>query len=134
MPVEYRIDREHSLIRVEVSEGPDLLQITETVQRLLSDPEFRPGLQILVDHSKTNVPVTTEAVKATPMLFAQLGQRLGAFRCAVVVPDDAPYGMTRMTEALADSGPAEVRAFRSLEEAEAWLGEPPTAPAATDPR
>ena len=125
MSVEYRIDQERSLVRLEVLDPLDLEQIAETVQRLLSDPKLRPGLNFLSDHSKLQSTATTDLVKSTPPLLVRLSERLGPFRCALVVPSEASYGMARMAGVLAESSPAEVRAFRSLEEAEAWLAESP---------
>jgi hypothetical protein len=127
MPVEYRIDQEHSLVRLEVSDPLDLEQIAETVRRLLTEPGLRAGLSLLSDHSKLEFIATTALVRSMPPLLIQLGQRLGPFRCAVVVPRDASYGMARIAEVVTEASPAEVRAFRSLEEAETWLAGLPAA-------
>lgn len=122
MPIEYRIDREHALVRLEVSDPLELAQIASTVQRLLADPELGSGLNLLSDHTSLDAPATTKMVKAIPALLEQLGNILGTFRCAVVVATTVSYGMGRMAEAYAEDGLAEVRVFRSLEEAEGWLG------------
>ncbi len=132
MPIEYRIDQEHSLVRFEVSDPLEPAQIAGTVQRLLADPELRPGLRILSDHTNLDTPATTKMVKTLPAFLEQLGNNLGRFRCALVVSTTVSYGMGRMAEAYAEDGLAEVRVFRSLDEAEAWLGVSANAPDATD--
>ena len=108
-------------MRLDLSDPMDMEQIADTARRLLSDPELRPGLNMLSDHSELEFTATTEIAKLVPRLLAQLAERLGPFRFAAVVPSDASYGMARMTGVLAEGSPAEFRAFRSLEEAEAWL-------------
>ncbi len=129
MPIQYRIDQEHSLVRLELSDPLDLKQIEEVVQRLLLDTDLQPGLNVLSDHSKLESTATTIMVKAIPPLVLGLSDILGSFRCAIVVPADASFGMARMAEAVVEgrAGPAQIRAFRSLGEAEAWLGTSPTA-------
>jgi len=102
------------------------------VERLLADPELRPGLNLLSDHTSLDVPATTEMVKAIPALLEQLGNTLGRFRCAVVVATTVSYGMGRMADAYAEDGLAEVRVFRSLEEAEGWLSASSTTSAEPD--
>jgi hypothetical protein len=91
-----------------------------TVNRLLSDPGLCRGLNFVSDHSKLDFTATTELVRSIPALLIKLTERVGPFRCALVVPGDASYGMARIAEVLAESTSAQVRAFRTLEEAEAW--------------
>jgi hypothetical protein len=119
----YHIDRERSLIRLEYSSSLDLAEIAESVQALLSDPELQPGMNMISDHSNRESAPTREMVKAVPSLAAELAKRIGKFRCAVVAPSDVAFGMTRMTEAYSNGSDVEVMAFRTVEEAEAWLGE-----------
>jgi hypothetical protein len=124
VPVRYRIDQSHSLVRVDLSDHLDSEQVVEAVNRLLSDPALCRGLNFVSDHSKLDFTATTELVKSIPALLTKLTERLGPFRCAVVVPDNASYGMARMTEVLAERTSAQVRAFRTLEEAKAWAESP----------
>jgi len=127
MPVQYSVDHEQSLVRLQVTDPLHLEQIAVTIKRLLSDSELRTGMDLLSDHSALDFTATTGLVRAISPLLVELGERLGRFRCAVVVPRDASYGMARMAEVFAEDGPAKVRAFRLIEEAEAWLAGPPAA-------
>jgi 23S rRNA U2552 (ribose-2'-O)-methylase RlmE/FtsJ len=120
VPVRYQIDQNHSLVRLDLSDPLDSEQVVETVNRLLSDPALCRGLNFVSDHSKLDSTATTELVKSIPELLTKLTERLGPFRCAVVVPGDASYGMARMAEVFAERTSAAVRAFRTLDEAEAW--------------
>jgi hypothetical protein len=124
MPIRYQIDQSHSLVRLDLRDPLDSEAIPEVVNRLLSDPRLCPGLNILSDHSQLAFTATPEIAKSIPALISQLTERLGPFRCAVVVPADASYGVARMTEVFAERTSAQVRAFRSVDEAEAWLESP----------
>jgi hypothetical protein len=120
MPIQYRIDQSDMLVRLELSDPLDLEQVQEAVHRLVSDPALRPGLNFISDHSKLDFTATTDFVRAIRTPLIDLVERLGPFRCAIVVPSDASYGMARMAESLTEDIHAEVLAFRSLEEAESW--------------
>ncbi len=120
MGIRYSFD-ETSMLRLEVADPIDIEQIRATVEALLAEPEFRPGIDILSDHTSLEATATTQMVGAVLPLLERLGERLGRFRCAIVAPEDASFGMARMAATLASDGPATVHAFRSLPEAEAWL-------------
>ena len=122
MPVHYRIDESHSVVRLDVSDPLDIEQILNTVRGLLADPRLCPGLNIISNHSALDASATIGMVKLIPTFLKELGERLGSFDCAIVVSGDLSFGMARMTEVFADDGPARVRGFRSLDEAEEWLG------------
>ena len=121
MPIRYSVDDEQSLVRLEVTDPLNIEEIAQTVKRLVSDSELRPGLNLLSDHSRLESTATTDLVKSIPVLLTHLGERLGTFRCAVIVPHDASFGMARMAEVFSQDGPSQVRACRSVAEAEDWL-------------
>ncbi len=122
MGISYSFD-ENSLLRLEVVDPIDVDQLRSTAEALLADPRLRPGVDILSDHSGFAGTATTQMVGAALPLLERLGERLGRFRCAIVAPEDASYGMARMAGTLAGDGPATVHPFRTLAEAEAWLKE-----------
>ena len=54
--------------------------------------------------------------------FADLADRIGNIRVAVVTPGDALYGVAREWVVWLSSGHANVRVFRTMDEATKWLG------------
>ena len=128
MAISYEIDEGASIIRISVADPLDVSEIVEIVNDILAAPTLRPGLAVLSNHSQLKGIATSELVKSVVPLLKRLGERLGPFRCAVVAPKDASYGMARMAEVFAEDTPARVRAFRTSVEAQAWLArEDPTA-------
>lgn len=123
MPISYRIDSDASIVRIELSGTLQSKEIQQTVAALLSDPAFRPGTSILSNHVGLRDIATMEIVQSIIPLLEQVGERVGRCKCAVVVPRDASYGMARMVEVYAEKTPVAVRAFRTRDEAEAWLQE-----------
>ncbi len=127
MTVEYRVDRSQSLVCLTLSDPLDANQIAEFVHELTSDSDLEPGMNILSDHTGLEFTPTTAVVKTIPRLIDQIAERLGPFRCALVVPSDASFGMARMMEGVSAGSLGEIRAFRTLEEAELWLDVSPAA-------
>jgi hypothetical protein len=123
MAIAYEIDHDASLIRVRLSDPLSGEEIVETVDALLAAPDLSPGLAILSDHALLQATASSELVKSVMPLLERLAERLGRFKCALVVPADGSYGMARMAEVFAEGTPAEVRAFRTVVEAKAWLSQ-----------
>lgn len=90
---------------------------------LLDDPEPVPVHTFLIDHTQLENVASPGLVQQIVARLARLGAVLGPYRCAVVAPSPAAFGMARMAAALAERTPAQVRAFRTLDEAETWLAE-----------
>ncbi|MDJ0847078.1 MAG: STAS/SEC14 domain-containing protein [Myxococcota bacterium] len=120
MGIRYRFE-DDAILHLEVFDPLDVEEIRAFVEALLADPQLRQGLDILSDHSRLAATATTQMVGAVLPLLEKLGARLGRFRCAIVAPEDASFGMARMAGTLAGDGPATVHAFRTLAEAQAWL-------------
>jgi hypothetical protein len=93
-------------------------------EALASQPEFRPGVKILSDHTNLDVSALSAAdVEKITAIRASHTRSLGA-RSALVVGSDSParYGLARMFEAFAVSGGDDsVRVFETTDEAMAWL-------------
>lgn len=78
--------------------------------------------RLLVDRRRA-APPTREFVERVVSFLTTHAAAVNHWRTAVVTNSDAAYGTARMIEMLAEARnvPAEVRAFRSYEEAERWL-------------
>ena len=92
MGISYRFD-ENAILRIEVADPLDSDQIRAAVDALLADPQLRPGVDILSDHSRLAGTASTEMVRDVLPLLARLGERLGSFRCAIVAPEDASLAL-----------------------------------------
>jgi hypothetical protein len=122
MPADYLIDAERQLV---YSRGwGDLTDadLLDHQRRLALDPRFHPDLSQLLDFLgvTSSKGVTANAVKegARRHLFGPHSRR------ALVASDPSTFGMARMFETYREiSGSEEqIKVFRSLEDAWAWLG------------
>ena len=125
MPVRYEIDPQLRLVRV-VAEGPVSYEDDrDCLASILGDPRHREGFAFLVDHRRRAPAATADHVRAFASAMEAAAPRLGRVRFAVVVERDVSYGLARMFSALTGDLAIEVEIFRSIEDAEAWLGRDP---------
>lgn len=121
VPLIWEIDtsRRRVVVRVEGALVEESL-LTEGA-KLLEDPRLEPGLDVLSDHSGLEGVASPALVRRGVDFLRQLTRSLGRYRCALVTPGEAAFGMARMAALLAESTPVTVMPFRDLSEAERWL-------------
>lgn len=88
---------------------------------LLENPQLRPGLDLLSDHTALEGVASPEFVRNGVEFLGRLASVLGSYRCALVAPGEAAFGMARMAALLSERTPVTVMAFRERAEAEGWL-------------
>lgn len=119
-------ERYHIDVRAGIVEilGPDdVRHLERAVRAAVRDPAFRRGMGFLRDRHGLPAPSTSYIHAAVVML--DLVEEMAGSRWALVAPDAASYGMSRMAAIL--SRRREVQVFESREAARAWLarGQPP---------
>ncbi len=88
--------------------------------------EWIPGLNELADISELDGrTITLDGIMqlakyVTPILKEHCKS---VIKVAVYSPNDLPFGLARMYEAMSDESVQKVHVFREREEAEAWLAE-----------
>ena len=97
------------------------------VQAALGDPRYRPGMRVLIDHSRLEWPeLATDELRRRVDLFVRDSDRIGAGYIAIVVGQPAAFGYMRMMQAFGEHRVAfEPGVFYSIEDARAWLADQP---------
>jgi len=90
---------------------------------LVRDPDCPRRLDVLLDLSEETSLPESEQIKIIAYEVSRVRERVEFGTCAVVACSDALYGMIRMFQVFTEKLFAETWVFRSLPEAEAWLGE-----------
>lgn len=128
--MEYRIDWNGAVedVRFTTSGDADVDALDAMVEEFLADPRFREGLKILLDHRACRwIGLSTDEVERRAELQRRKRDRIGYQQIAFVVSASEEYGMARMLAAHLDGQVRFVaRAFRSLDEARAWLAAGPS--------
>jgi len=109
-------------------------------RRSAGSAELPEGHDIVVDLRKTTLSqVTSHTLRRVADLFTRADRTPEACRLALVSGEDAGFGLSRMYQAFRSDSVIEVRVFREMAEACAWLGIEPdpasgrVAPGADEP-
>ena len=125
MTVRERFDAERNVLRV-VLEGTvtdeDLLAYA---QGSAGSPDVPEGHDVLVDlRGADPASIGSHALRRVADLFTRSDRTPERCRIAMVASHDAGYGLSRMYQAFRSDSPIEVRVFRDMDGAHAWLGLP----------
>ena len=116
----YEIDP-RGFVRITASESPTLKEELALYQKMMADPAFHPGINILLDNRMRSTTSETSHIKKMSHLVSKSSSELQGCCCAIVVASDAEFGMARMYGLVSGDDPMSTAVFRELEEAEAWL-------------
>ena len=121
MPCDYVIDPEHRLVRTTISGVVTGAELRALRDRLAADPSFSPELSGLIDLTDARADALTSADIQRLARNAAFGKQA---RRAFVSPNPAMFGLARMFEVYREmrDGPELTATFRTVAEAEAWLG------------
>jgi hypothetical protein len=101
----------------------DLNEFLEGRERVLNDPRFRSGMNVLVDHSQLDLSsATIDDVRAAASSAARRYATSGPGRIAIVAPTSVAFGLGRMWQSLSTDELAENSVVvETVAKAEAWL-------------
>jgi len=120
MPSDCELDLERRWVKVTASGVLTYEDMVATRKKFSSNPNFRPDFYQIYD---------VRYVTRTTLTASQIGELAKAkifnpsSRRAVVAPGGETYGLARMFQIYRglNHGTEEIKLFRSVEEAEAWL-------------
>ena len=86
--------------------------------------EWHPGLNALVDLSNADLVETeSDVIRRVAQYFEGVLREHGAkdIKTAVYAPEDFPFGIARVYEAMTAMSPQTVQVFRDMDKARRWL-------------
>jgi len=122
MPVRHWIDREHRLIRAEVSGSTSIEQMQECIRDAICHADFQIGFNVYSDHTRVTEIISTEQVRQLSSQLSLFKSQMKNAKWAVVTNSAASVGMMRMLGTYLEQIPITLRIFTSPEDALAWLG------------
>ena len=122
MPVTYGIDCDSGLIRTRCVGVVTFAEVIDHFRALERDPACRDHLDVVLDLGDLSSIPTPDQLRAVSVEIAQIQPKIRFGACAIVAKTDVLFGMSRMFEALAEERFRAIRVFRTVDEAEAWLG------------
>lgn len=124
---ELAFDTDHGLVRAVHSGKCSLADLTGFVDAVLTDPRWKPGMNVLSDFRKADPSEFSgdDMRQYVAHCLNYFSETIGT-KVASVVESPLNYGIIRIWDAEAEiqKSPIENRIFDSMEEAENWLGVP----------
>lgn len=105
-----------------VGEGDYTAQdLKDLLVAAISDPRTRPGIPTLMDIRRSEATRTNDELVSIVDFLGSKRDRSVPLRCAVVATGDLRFGLSRMVSVYVERYGVELRVFRDVESAEAWL-------------
>lgn len=121
MPIKSDVDHQARLIRFELDGDLETQEMLAAVDDVFRRLEGRKGYDFLSDNRKLNRPATPAQIKMLMARLSAAGDAVSGTRCAVVVGQEASYGMMRLMAAHAEPLGIKVGVFWNMEDALALL-------------
>ena len=97
--------------------------LVEAGELAVKHADFVPGISILFDFREATLNLTAGDERALGMFRERYCEARGRGRSAFVVSREVDFGVIRQFDSLATSRAFDLRVFRDLDEAQAWLSE-----------
>ena len=122
MPITWTVEPEKQFVVLLPADPSTIEEWRSAMSEILDSANARPNLTMLVDRRETET-LTAAFVSQMTRFFAEHQHDLLGSRSAIVVNDDAGFGMGRMTQmkAALENPDSTIRVFRSYEDAVRWL-------------
>jgi hypothetical protein len=117
--ITYRFEGEFLFTTIEGATNYEAVK--SYLDELCADPLFKPGMPGLIDCRKVTSLFSIRDLRQTAADSKTRPQLQVPGRAAVLATSNIIYGLLRMFEVFNEGNPAEIRVFRKLEEAMAWL-------------
>ena len=121
MPVLYQIALDKGRIHTRCVGEVAFPEVLDHFRVLEEDPDFRDGLDVLLDLSELASWPTPDQLQAVGGKLERIQPKARFGACAIVAPRDVLFGLSRMFMAVAAEHFQRMSVFRSADEAEGWL-------------
>ncbi len=126
MSVAYEYDEEAKYLLTRFWGVVTDADVERQARAVAEDERIGPGTKELVDLSGVqDVEASSQSLRSIVFYDLTHSEKFRGHKTAIFAPEDLPFGMSRIYEALSEvsDAPSEVRVFRTIEEAREWLDE-----------
>jgi hypothetical protein len=119
--IEFKLKKHLNLIIVRSSVVITADDLIETMHQIVNNNDYKPGMNIIYDNRLLENQLFTEDVQKVLLEFEKFTNKSLPIKIALIVKRDVQFGMARMTEAMANELPVEIRVCRSTDDTRIWL-------------
>jgi len=121
MPITYQMDVANGLIRTHCFGDVTLAEVIDHFRELEADPRCPCHVDVLLDVTEEVTIPTSDQLRNVALAIAGARRRIEFGFCAIAASANALFGMMRMFEVFTEKYFRETQAFRTIDEADAWL-------------
>jgi len=124
MTISTTIDKKNNIAYHKAFDVLTVDEIEGAINNLFNNPDFDPSMNILAEiQPGCTSSLGSDEVHNLVTLSRNLKNRSGPGRTAVVVSDNADYGIFHVLEFLLKDEARKLKVFKSLESGQEWLSE-----------
>ena len=124
MPILYHIDAAKRLIHTRCVGPVTPEEVSQHFAVLIEDPACPDRLDVLLDLSEMTSLPARDQLRDVTLIIARIRARVRFGRCAIIAPQDALFGMSRMFEVFAEEYFLATQVFRAVHDGTLWLDSP----------
>lgn len=117
-----RLNDDLGVIVLRAKRSMDVAEIELAFAEMLSLPGFREGLSLIVDFRGSETPISGAEVRQLAEYARRADARWGTTKWSFIASADMAYGLSRIFMALTSEHQVETHVFRTLHDADDWLG------------
>lgn len=122
MPHTIRFNKDLGVIVLRAKHSMDVVELEAAFAELLRLEGFREGLSLIVDFRGSTTPLTSVELRRLADHAARTDAQWGDTKWSFLASADVTFGLSRMFMALTSKHQVETHVFRTLYEADDWLG------------
>lgn len=117
-----RFNRDLGVIVLRAKQSMDVHEIEQSFDELVNIPGFKEGLSLIFDFMGSTTPLTSADLRRLAIYAQRTDARWGNTKWLFLASTDVTFGLSRMFMALTAKHRVETHVFRTLIEADDWLG------------
>ncbi|MEI7871138.1 MAG: hypothetical protein WCK95_03415 [Alphaproteobacteria bacterium] len=117
-----RLNEELGVIVLRAKRSMDIFEVQAAFDEMVRLPGFREGLSLVVDFRGSETPLSGADVRQLADYARRADAKWGTTKWSFVASGNTTYGLSRMFMALTSQHQVETQVFRTLADANGWLG------------
>jgi hypothetical protein len=122
MPYTLRFNHELDVIVLRTRQVVHLSEIEDALDQAVHLPGFKEGLCLIIDFRAKKPSLSATDIRQLVEYTEKSDFKWGKTKWLIIADDDVTYGLSRIYAALAERHEVTTRVFRSLGQADDWLG------------
>lgn len=117
-----KLNEELGVIVLRAKRSIDVAEIVAAFDEMVHLPRFREGLSLVIDFRGSETPLSGDDMRQLAEYARRSDAKWGTTKWSFLASADTTYGLSRMFMALTSQHQVETHVFRTLTDANGWLG------------